>query len=257
MKVVGIIQARTGSTRFPNKVLEKINNKTLLEYYIERVKFSTSLDQIVLATTVNPADNIIEEIAQKEGISYLRGSENDLLDRYYEAAKRNNANIVVRLTSDDAFVDPDVIDRAVKIFQDNYLQLDFVNNHLEPSYPEGLDVEVYAFDALAFAWRHSKLKSEREHVFLSITNYPEKYSIYTFKNNEDYSFLRWTVDYECDFEMVKKVYKKLYQPNRIFKYDDLIALYKTNPEIFEINSHIKRKEGVNKTIAEDKNEKSV
>jgi spore coat polysaccharide biosynthesis protein SpsF len=247
LKIIGIIQGRTGSTRFPNKLLKKINGKTLIELYIERVKHSKLLDDVVFATSTNEEDSIF--IDMLKNVSIFRGSENDLLDRYYQCSKKYEADIIVRLTSDDAFVDPDVIDRAVSILKENKY-IDFVTNHFEPTYPEGLDIEAYTFRTLEHLWLNAKKKYQREHVFPYVQENKSEFKIINFKQDIDYSKYRWTIDYECDYEMVKKIYEYLYKDTIIFKQEDIIILLKDNPEIAKINSHIKRKEGVNKSIKE-------
>jgi len=248
--VIAILQARMGSSRLPNKVLRKIKGKTLLELYVNRVKESHLIDKIVIATTTNPNDTLIQKIASDLGIECFRGSEDDLLDRYYQCAKKYNADIVVRVTPDDPFVDYRVIDRAVQIFRDN--EVDFVTNHFDPTYPEGLDVEVYSIDALEKSWREASLLSEREHVFPYIQNHQDQFKIINFKQDTDYSHLRWTIDYECDFEMTKRIYDHLYDKKRIFLQEDIVRLLENHPEIAELNAHITRKEGVNRTKAHDK-----
>lgn len=247
MKVIAIIQGRCGSTRFPNKILEKVKEKPLIELYIDRVKHSKNIDDIILATTVNPKDDIFEKILPN--VNVFRGSENDLLDRYYKCAMEQNADVIIRLTSDDAFVDPDVIDKAIDIFKSNP-SVNFVVNHFKPTYPEGLDIELYPRETLSYLWEHATKKYQREHVFPYITDHIEEFNIINFENNIDYSNYRWTVDYECDLVMVRRIYDYLYSEDKIFKMDEIINLLKANPEIAEINSHINRKEGVNKSIKE-------
>ena len=248
--VIAILQARTRSFRLPNKVLRKIKGKTLLELYINRVKRSRLINKIVIATTKKTEDDVIQEIATKLGIECFRGSENDLLDRYYQCAKKHCADVVVRGTPDDPFADYEIIDRAIQIFKDN--QVDFVTNHFEPTYPEGLDVEVYSIAALERSWKNAKLPSEREHVFPYIQNHQSQFKIINFTQDKDYSHLRWTIDYECDYEMTKIIYGHLYDKKPIFLQEDILQLLGKHSEISEMNSHIKRKEGVNRTKAHDK-----
>jgi len=249
--ITAIIQARIGATRFPSKMLMEIKGKTLLELYIDRVRLSKTIEKIIVATTDNKADDQIEKLVGKiAGIDCFRGSEWDLLDRYYQCAKKFSADLIVRLTPDDPFVDYEVIDKAVNIFIKE--KVDFVTNHFEPTYPEGLDIEVYSFQALEKCWKEAKLLSEREHVFPYIQNNPDKFKIINFKQEKDFSHLRWTIDYECDYEMTKKIYDYLYDKKPIFLQEDILALLQEHPEIAKINSHIKRKEGVNKTKKNDK-----
>ena len=247
--IIAILQARMGSTRLPGKVLKTIKKKTLLELYINRVKPCQLIDKIVVATTDLEQDNTIEELVVRLGFECFRGSEKDLLDRYYKCACRYNAEVIVRVTPDDPFVDYRVVDRGISIFLEN--NVDFVTNHLTPTYPEGLDVEIYSFSALEKLWYQAKLLSEREHVFPYIQNHPEEFRIINFTQEQDSSHLRWTIDYECDYEMTKVIYEHLYDQKKLFLQKDIIQLLQKNPEIAEMNAHIQRKEGVNRTKTND------
>lgn len=248
--IIGILQARTGSSRLPNKVLYEIRGKTLLEIYIERVKHSRLIEKIVIATTTRSEDDVIEKISEKLEVDYFRGSENDLVNRYYQCAKKYHADIIVRLSSDNPFVDFRVLDRAVQIFKDN--EVDFVTNHFQPTYPEGLDVEVYSLHTLEKLWKEAKLLSEREHVFPYIQNHPDQFKIINFRQDNDYSHLRWVIDHKCDYQMTKVIYDYLYEKNPIFLQEDILELLGDHPEIAAMNSHIPRKEGVNKSKTNDK-----
>ena len=247
--VIAILQVRTESTRLPNKALCEIKGKTLLELSINRIRHSRLIDKIVVATTKKTEDDVIQEIATKLELECFRGSENDLLDRYYQCAKQHQADIVVRCTADNPFVGYDIIDRAIQISTDN--QADLVTNHFEPTYPEGLDMEVYSIGALETSWNDAQMLSEREHVFPYIQNHQSKFKTINFTQDKDYSHLRWTIDYECDYEMVKIIYDYLYDEKPIFLQQDILELLEKHPEISEMNSHIKRKEGVNHTKAND------
>lgn len=253
--VIAILQARMGSSRLPDKVLYKIKGKTLLELYINRVKQSQLIERIVIATTTKSSDNIIEKMVLKLGIECFRGNENDLLDRYYQCAKKYHADVVVRGTPDNPFVDYRVIDQAIQIFKNN--QVDFVTNHFEPTYPEGLDVEVYSIGALEKSWKEAKLLSEREHVFLYIQNHQGQFKLINFRQDEDNSHLRWTIDYKCDYDMTKVIYGYLYDKKPIFFQEDILKLLENHPEIAAMNSHIPRKEGVNRTKVSDRIMKDV
>ena len=193
MNVILITQARVGSTRLPNKVLKKINGKTLLEIHIERIKKSKLIDKIIIATTTKKNDNIICDIAIKSGVFYFKGSENDVLDRFYQAVKNYKPNFIVRLTSDCPLIDPVLIDNVVQNAIN--LNLDYYSNTLLECFPDGQDIEVIKFNSLKTAWQNAKLKSEREHV----TPYIRKNSSFfggklfksdTYKLNEDYKDIR-------------------------------------------------------------------
>lgn len=247
--IIAILQARMGSSRLPGKVLKTIKGKTLLELYLNRVKPSQLIDQIVVATTDQEADDAIAELTIRLGFEVFRGSEQDLLDRYYQCARKYHADVVVRITPDDPFVDYQVVDRAISIFQEN--NVDFVTNHLTPTFPEGLDVEIYSFSTLEKLWDQAELLSEREHVFPYIQNYPEEFRIINFTQEQDNSHLRWTIDYDCDYEMTKVIYDHLYEQKQIFLQEDILQLLQRHPEIAEMNCHIQRKEGVNLTKVND------
>jgi spore coat polysaccharide biosynthesis protein SpsF (cytidylyltransferase family) len=249
--ILAILQARMGSHRLPGKVLKKIKGKTLLELYLNRVKPSKLIDQIVVATTDRKEDNVIEEITEQLGFECFRGSENDLLDRYYQCACKYNAKIIVRITPDDPFVDHQIVDHGISIFLEN--EVDFVTNHLTPTFPEGLDVEIYSLETLRKLWHQAELLSEREHVYPYIQNHPEEFRIINFTQEQDSSHLRWTIDYECDYEMTKVIYDHLYDQKHVFLQEDILQLLQKHPEIAEINTHIQRKEGVNRTKVEDGN----
>ena len=247
--IIAILQARMGSTRLPGKVLKTIKKKTLLELYINRIKPCQLIDEIVVATTDLEQDNTIEELVVRLGFECFKGSEKDLLDRYYKCACRYNAEVIVRVTPDDPFVDYQVVDRGISIFLEN--NVDFVTNHLTPTYPEGLDVEIYSFSALEKLWYQAKLLSEREHVFPYIQNHPEEFRIINFTQEQDSSHLRWTIDYECDYEMTKVIYDHLYEQKQIFLQEDILQLLQKYPEITRMNAHIQRKEGFNRSISND------
>lgn len=252
MKIKAIIQARTGSTRLPNKVLLEINGKPLLWHVINRLSFSKKLDQVILATTDNQADDLLEDFAKKYGINYFRGSENDVLDRYYQCAKLNEADVIVRITADCPLIDPEVVDKVIENFLNNKENCDYCANVLPPTFPDGLDTEVFSFKTLERAWNEAKLTSEREHVTAYIYKNPEKFKLQNVANEIDLSSLRWTVDTENDFKFVKEVYQQLGKDKEIFYMKDILDFLEKNPELKDINSNSKRNEGYDKSLAEDK-----
>lgn len=247
-RVIGIIQARLDSTRLPKKVLSNIVGKPMIIHLLDRAKKSKLLDNIVIATTTNKSDDEIERIVKEYGFDIFRGSQDDVLDRYYNAAKLYNADIIVRITGDCPLLDPMVVDHAVKYFKDN--DFDYISNVIEPTYPDGLDIEVFSFNALEKAWKNANLKSEREHVTPYIKN-PENFRVSNFKNNKDLSHMRWTVDEPRDLDFVREIYKRLYPKKKLFLMDDVLKLLEENPEIEKINSGIGRNEGYLKSLKED------
>ena len=162
MNVIAISQARTGSTRFPNKILQKVNGESLLSIHIRRIKNSKKINFIIIATTNKKGDDVVEEEANNLSVKCFRGSEEDVLDRFYQAAKPYNADYVVRLTSDCPLIDPNLIDKIIKIAIKS--EVDYCSNTLVESYPDGQDIEVFSFSSLEKAWNESKLNSERDHV---------------------------------------------------------------------------------------------
>lgn len=241
MKIIAIIQARCGSTRFPNKVFADICGKPLIWHVVNRLKFAKTIDQIVLATTINPLDDKLLDWAKQNSIEVFRGSENDVLNRYYNAAKAYHADIVVRITADDPFKEPDVIDKAVNCLLAS--GADFVCNNYPPTYPEGLDVEVLTFKALEQEELLSKDTFEREHVTQYIYHHPELFKMFNISNTEDLSYLRWTIDTEKDFAMVEKIYSSLYKnDNHIFHMEDILQLISRQPEIALMNLDVARSE---------------
>lgn len=240
-KVVAIIQARMGSTRLPAKVMMELCGKTVLEHVIDRVKMAKEIDEIVIATTTLDRDDIIADEAVRCGVKYYRGSEDDVLSRYYEAAKENNADIVVRITSDCPLIDPVIVDDVVGFYKEN--DYDIITNAgvdlSQRTYPRGLDTEVFSFGILEEAYNKAIEKYQREHVTPYI--YENSSKVYTYKNNTDYSEYRWTLDTPEDFELISKVYDELYNETNAFLFEDVLALFKRKPELTEINRHIEQK----------------
>lgn len=247
-KIVAIIQARMGSTRLPGKVLKDICGKPMLWYVIERVKRAKLINEIVVATTTNVEDDEIIKIAEQCGVKTFRGSKDDVLDRYYQAAKEFEADIIVRITADCPLIDSEIIDKTVEFFLKG--DFDYVSNTVKPTFPDGLDVEVFSFGALKEAWENATKLSEREHVTPYIRRNPEKFKIGSFEAEHDLSHLRWTVDREEDLRFVREVYKRI--GKEIFHMQDVLELLRKHPELAEINRGIKRNEGYEKSLREDR-----
>ena len=248
LNISAIIQARTGSSRLPNKTIEFFEGKTLLGHIIQRVKLCKRLDSIILATTSNYSDDCLSDIAKKEKILIYRGSEDDVLDRYYRAAKEFGTEIIVRITSDDPFKDPTIVDKAVDFFQKLQPEIDIVTNYLPPTYPEGLDIEVFSFRALETAWQEARKQSEREHVSTYIYKNSSLFQHFNFIHKEsDLSHLRWTIDYAADMEFTKRVYAEIYPHKPDFSWKDVLDLVNQFPDLQAMNSHIIRNEGLKKS----------
>ncbi|MBN3926044.1 glycosyltransferase family protein [Nostoc sp. NMS4] len=242
MKTVIIVQARMTSTRLPGKVLKKVLNKPLLEYQIERLKRVKLADEIVISTTINSTDLPIIELCDRLSIPYFRGSEEDVLARYYQAAKEHHADVVVRVTSDCPLIDPQVIDRVIQFYLDNQSQYDYVSNCLEKTYPRGMDTEVFSFLALDQAFVEATAQPEREHVTPFIYIQPERYRLAEVVYSENQSSHRWTVDTADDFELIKRIIEGLYPQNQKFTLEDCLDLLKRYPDWLLINTHVEQKE---------------
>jgi len=232
--IAAIIQARTSSTRLPNKVFKKLCGKPLIWHIVNRLKYSKKIDKIILATTQNPKDSKIENWALENAISCFRGSEENVLDRFYQAASRFSVNTIVRITADDPFKDPKIIDQVIKLFEE--CDLDFANNNNPPTFPEGLDTEVFSYKALQKAWENSEDNFEKEHVTQYFYRNPLLFKQQCLKNSIDLSYLRWTIDTQLDWKMTDIIYSKLYHSNTIFYMDDILDLLSKDPTISKINS---------------------
>lgn len=248
-KVVAIIQARMGSTRLPGKVMMNILDKPMLWHVISRVKHSNILNDIVIATTTLNEDKRILEFASEMGIKSYAGSKDDVLDRFYRAAMITNADVIVRITADCPLSDPKVIDEVVLFYLNN--DFDYVSTSIEPTYPDGIDVEVFGFDVLKKAWNEAKLPSEREHVTPFIWKNPGIFKIQNYKYNENISYMRWSVDEKCDLEFIIEIYKKLYHEGNIFYIEDIIKILEKYPELMYMNRGIIRNEGYLISLGKD------
>lgn len=251
-RVVAIIQARMGSSRLPGKTLADISGKPLIGHVIERTRASNTVDAIVLATTIEEIDKPLLDVAKIYGAMGYAGSPNDVLDRFYQAAVLSGAEVIVRVTADDPFKDPQVIDRVVNYLLDHE-GLDYASNTIEPTYPEGLDIEVFTFKALQRAWNEAKLTSEREHVTPYIWKNPQKFNIFNVRYEHDLSALRWTLDYEEDLNFTREVYARLYH-GQIFLMDEILELLTKQPALLEINQGKVRNAGYLLSLQQDAKE---
>ena len=208
MRIVTVIQARTGSTRLPGKVLLELCGEPILVRHYGRTSRARTVDDVVIATTTEPADDGIGELCAARGYACFRGSETDVLDRHYRTACQFGAEAVVRVTSDCPLIDPEIVDQAVKAFLDGQPHLEYVSNAIpKDTFPRGLDVEVIRFDALARAWREDRNPAWREHVTPYIYRHAELFNLGGIQCETDYSSLRWTVDTPEDFAFVTKIYE--------------------------------------------------
>ncbi|MDD3173217.1 MAG: DegT/DnrJ/EryC1/StrS family aminotransferase [Herbinix sp.] len=248
--IIAIVQARMASTRLPGKILMPMMDKTILEQIINRVRLVDKISEVVIATTENKMDDLVEQLCKDKGIPFFRGSEENVLERFYLCAKLYNAEVIVRITADDPFKEPKVIAKAIEFFETG--DYDYVSNTIEPTYPEGIDIEVFSFTALEMAYLEASLASEKEHVTPYLYKNSEKFKLYNFTNDIDLSVLRWTVDSPEDYLFVHKIYNELYKkPNEIFDMDEILKLLEEKPELKDINRGHMRNEGYQKSIQQE------
>jgi len=251
MKILAITQARVGSTRFPAKVLKPINGQSLLEIHLKRILNSKLISKVLVATTNEVGAEKIENIATKLGVNVFKGSLENVLERFYRAAKPENPDYVVRLTSDCPFIDPFVIDKVIKYIIDE--NLDYACNRMKPTYPDGLDVEVMKYSALTKAYKEATLGSEQEHV----TPYIWKNSSFLggsmfnsgcVLNDEDLSHIRLTVDTLDDFEVIEQLIERL---GTDAGWLDYVSEVIKHPELSKKNKHLIRDAGYQLSLKHD------
>lgn len=247
--ILAILQARVSSTRLPGKVLKPILGQPMLLRQIERLQRAAMIDTLLVATSSDRTDDALEDLCNKHEIRCFRGNLEDVLDRFYRAAHPYKPDHVVRLTGDCPLADPQLIDQVISFHLKG--GFDYTSNALEPSYPDGLDVEVVRFTSLAQAWEEAALPSQREHVTPFIHQQPGRFKIGSVKNSADLSSLRWTVDEPLDFELVTIIYETLYPQNPAFTTRDILMLQDQRPDLKTMNTRFKRNEGYNKSLAED------
>ncbi len=240
MYIVAIVQARMSSTRLPGKVMKPISTgMPMIEALLFRLSKSKEVDKIILATSTDSSNQPLVECTGKLGYSVFQGSENNVLDRYYQAALLHSADVVVRITGDCPLIDPDIVDAVIKTYK--FTDVDYVSNTISPTYPDGLDVEVFSFLSLKSAWESATKSSDREHVTPYIRE-SGKFKIQNFSNSKDYSCERWTVDEPEDYELIKSIFKLL-SPRVDFSWNEVLGLKSLYPSIFSVNQHLNRNEG--------------
>lgn len=245
MKIVTVIQARSGSTRLPNKVLMSVAGKPLLLHMVERVRRARMVGHVVVATTTQTTDDHLAELCRRGRIDLYRGHPTDLLDRHYMTGRLNKADVIVKIPSDCPLIDPSVIDRVISFYLNHSTEYDFVSNLHPPSYPDGQDVEVIPVKVLKEAWKEARKSFEREHTTPFIWDRPDRYRIgnVAWEAGVDYSMThRWTIDYKEDFDFVRAVYEELFPRKPDFSLSDVLLLLDRRPELAAINA---RHAGVN------------
>jgi spore coat polysaccharide biosynthesis protein SpsF len=239
MNTAVIVQARMNSSRLPGKVLRPILGRPMLSFQIERLRKARGFDRMVVATTTNGSDDVIAAFCSAEGLECFRGSEHDVLARYYETATALAASAIVRVTSDCPLLDPDVLENVISTF--NGLDgCDYASNMLELTFPYGMAVEVMSSAALIDAHRHARDPVEREHVTPYIYRRPDHFRLASVTMNPNRSDHRWTVDTPEDFALVTHIFETLYPTNPDFRRDDVVALLEAHPEWRELNRHVRQ-----------------
>lgn len=253
MKIAAIVQARMTSTRLPNKVLMKLAGKENIYHVFNQLYYSKIINEIILATSTDKSDDELEKWGNENGKKVFRGDLDDVLKRFYDAAVITEADIIVRITGDCPLIDPEVVDKVIEMFlKDEY---DYCSNTNPPTFPDGLDTEVFTFASLEKAYKEAKLKSELEHVTPYIRNNTEIFKLGNYSSEINYEHYRWTLDNLKDYEFLKIIFENLYEEKSYIKHLDVIKYIENNKDIIEINSKIQRNEGYTKSLKEDAKEK--
>jgi len=245
--VVAVVQARMGSSRLPGKVLEEIVGKPMLWHIVRRLRASEMVTRVVIAAPDSEENKQIIRFAEENGIDYYTGSEHDLLDRLYQAAKPYDPDVVVLVTADCPLIDPAVVDRVLQYYLDNRQQYDIISTasplQEKRPIPDGLDTCAFAFGVIEQAWRDISDPFWREWFAAGFSREPEKYRYGTLPVDREVPHLRWTVDYPDDLEFIRLVYQNLYREDRVFLMDDVLNLLQASPELVEINQNHIRQQG--------------
>ena len=243
-----IIQARMGSTRLPGKVMKKIDEENPVLYYVlKQLQFSTLLEKMVVATTILDEDDVIENYVKNMGIDIFRGNTNDVLDRYFECAKKFSIDIIIRITADNPLIDPIMVDDMIKKFTTN--SYDYLTNSYVRTFPYGTEVEIFSCKALEKAWKNAKKPSEREHVTPYFYNNPDQFKFFNVENSTDTSNFGWTIDRQNDLILVELIASKI-KKRPIFM-TDILELFSKEPKLFKINKNQPKNEGYQKSLKED------
>ncbi|MBN2400141.1 MAG: glycosyltransferase family protein [Candidatus Aminicenantes bacterium] len=240
MKTVAIIQARMSSTRLPGKVLMDLCGQTVLERVVRRIQCCRYVDEIIVATSTLPANDEIEAKCRQMHVPVFRGSESDVLDRFFKAAIAHNADICVRVTADNPLIDPALSDEIIRQFKQANPPVDYASNKIPPSYPQGLDTEVFTIDALKRTWQHASLPYEREHVTIFIYEHPDQFRLLNIMSDVGRADWRWTLDALEDLEFIRQIYARL-GPTNGFTWQQVVDLLKKEPALCTINQHVLQK----------------
>jgi len=241
VKTVAIVQARLGSTRLPGKVLLDVSGRSVLERVVERVRRFTMIDEMLVATSDQAADDAIIVECERIGVPSFRGSESDVLARFLGAAKQTEADICVRLTADCPLLDPSVSDSIISLFVEANGAADYASNKIPQSFPRGLDTEVFSIDALERTARKARETYERVHVTAYMYRHPEIFSLMSVTSDVDRADWRWTVDTPEDLEFVREIYQRMDERGE-FSWHDVVRLLEEEPSLMWINSHVRQKD---------------
>jgi len=237
--VLVIIQARMGSSRLPGKVMKPLLGEPMLKILLQRVSRVSEINQIVVATTTEPADRVIADACTEWGYGTFRGSETDVLDRFYQAARLLSPEAVIRITSDCPLIEPTLISEMIQDFR-KQISVDYLTNTLPPrTFPRGLDTEIFTFAALKRAWEEASGEGFREHVTPYFYKNPKEFVCKGFFSKKDYSHFRWTVDTPEDYELIKRIYEAFGRFD--FSWLEVIELLKKHPEWSDLNANIQQK----------------
>lgn len=233
-----------GSSRLPGKVMKVLGDKTVLGHVIARVLACPGVDEVIVATTTASQDEVIVKESLRYGAGIFRGSENDVLSRYYGAAREAGADVIVRVTSDCPLFDPQVLSAMLRRFHEARADgrpMDYLSNTLERTFPRGLDAEVFTFVVLERAQREAMQPHEREHVTPYIYQHPEIFNLEGYRQAKDLSYHRWTLDTEEDWRLIRAVYEALYHEGRIFTTREVVDLLESRPDLLALNSQVEQK----------------
>ena len=241
MRIVATIEARMTSTRLPGKVMLQVLGKPMLHYLVERLKKVPSIDEIILATTVNSDDDILVEFAKEENIKYFRGSEEDVMLRVVEAADSVGADIVVEITGDCPIIDPQIVEQTILMYMAN--NADYVSNGHVRSFPDGMDTQVFALDVLKKSLSMTNELLDHEHVTLHIRDNPQLFTKINFvaPPELDWPELGLTLDEQHDYNLLKIIIEHFSQENILFSCLDVVQFLKSRPNLVAINNNVHRK----------------
>ena len=242
-KIVCIIQARMAASRLPGKVLKDLGGQSVLSWVVERARRASLIDEVVVATTTEPEDDLVASFCQEKGYPVYRGSMHDVLDRYYQAAKKHKADLIVRVTADCPLIDSRMLDSNIRTFLEADPPLDFAANRIpnDRTVPIGLDTEICTFTALEIAWKETSEKHHREHVMPFFYEHPERFNNLHIRYEPDYGHLRWTVDVPEDLDLLQKIVAH-FDGRNDFAWEEVLALVQEKPELSEINANVVHKD---------------